>query len=131
MSIKIIVSNKVGFTVKGEVNDENGQSQPFEFKLTARRFDEEEMAITQAALLVGIGKVGNHQPIVNLLCGSDADDTEAKPALITNWSGVKDEDNAELAFNSERLRQLIKANRGLAGLIWRTYQAEAGAKEKN
>ncbi len=127
MSIKIKVSNKVGFTVKGENSSEDGDAQPFDFKLIARRLDEGEMASTQTNILIQIGKLGNHQPIIDLLCGV----ADGPSGLISNWSGVKDEDGAELAFTPEHLNQLIKSNRGLAGLIWRTYQNEAGAKEKN
>jgi hypothetical protein len=128
MSINIVVSQKVGFLVKGQFNNEEGDPQDFDFKLIARRMDEEEMASTQKNLFIEIGKVGHHAPVVDLLCGP-ADDEEK--ALITNWQGVKDEGRADVAFSPQRLRALLKSNRGLAGLIWRCYQNEAGAKEKN
>lgn len=128
MAIKITVSNKVGFTVKGELNDENGNSQPFDFTLTAHRFTEDAMNETHAKVLVEIGRTGGHKPIADLLCGPE-DDPEK--ALIVNWGGVKDDDGAPIAFSVQRLRDLLHAYRGMAALIWRTYQNDAGAKEKN
>lgn len=127
MALKITISNKVGFVVKGELNDENGAAQPFDFKLIAKRLDEDEMSATQARLVIEIGKTGNHQSIVELLCGKD----DGENGLIVNWSNVKDADGAELAFSQDNLRQLLKVHRAMAGLVWRTYQNEAGAKEKN
>lgn len=120
MAITITVSDKVGFKVKGTLNDADGNSQDFEFGLTAKRLDEDEITALQAELVVQATKEGNHKSLIAKLLG-----------LITNWSDVRDEANATIAFTPDAFEQLLRAHRGLALLVWRTYLAEQGAKEKN
>ena len=50
--------------------------------------------------------------------------------VATGWSGVKDADDKPLAYSEANLRALCKIP-GIAGLAFRTYLAEVGAKEKN
>ena len=120
MAIKITVSDKVGFAVKGTLNDADGKEQPFNFGLTATRLDEEALNAAQIALVENAAKTGNHAAINDQLV-----------SLITNWEGVRDESDAPLAYTPELLRTLLKAHRGLGLMAWRAYINESGAKEKN
>ena len=43
MAIKIIVSNKLKFKVKGTIKDEEGRDQPFDFTLTCTRLDQDQI----------------------------------------------------------------------------------------
>lgn len=109
MAIKLTVSNKVGFKVKGSINNEAGQPEPFEFSLTADRLDTEAIQATTQS----------EGTLVDFLA-----------SVITDWKGVKDEDGAPVPYSEDALRQLSKIP-GVAGLIFSTYFAEAGAKAKN
>lgn len=120
MAIKITVSDKVGFTVQGTINDADGTAQAFDFSLTAKRLDEDAINALQAALVLRASKEANHAALIDELT-----------KIVTNWSGVRDESDAPLAYTPELLTQLLTANRGLAMLVWRTYLADVGAKEKN
>lgn len=109
MAIKITVSNKVGFKVKGSINNEAGTPEPFEFNLIADRLDTEAIqAVTQS-----------EGTLVDFLA-----------SIITDWKNVKDEDGAVVPYSEDALRQLCKIP-GVAGVIFSTYFAEAGAKAKN
>lgn len=120
MAIKITISDKVGFAVKGIINDADGKEQPFDFNLTAKRLDEEALNATQTILVTDAAKTGNHGAITDQLID-----------IITNWSGVRDETDAPLPYSADAMRSLLKSHRGLALLVWRTYLSESGAKEKN
>lgn len=120
MAIKITVSDKVGFAVKGTLNDADGKEQPFDFSLTAQRLDEDTLSATQSLLIVDAAKTAAHAAV-----------TEKLVEIVTNWSGVRDESDAPMPYSPEALRTLLKAHRGLGLLVWRTYLAESGAKEKN
>ena len=120
MAIKITIADKVGFAVKGAINDADGKEQPFEFNLTAKRLDEDALSAAQSLLIVDAAKTGNHGAITDQLV-----------EIVTNWSGVRDDSDAPMPYTPEALRTLLKAHRGLGLLVWRTYLTESGAKEKN
>lgn len=120
MAIKITVSDKVGFTVQGAINDADGNSQPFEFGLTAKRLDENESVKIQSRLVLQATKDGHHKGLIDEL-----------KKLVTNWTDVRDDKDAPVAFSSKAFGDLLTAHRGLAMLVWRTYLNEQGAKEKN
>lgn len=111
MAIKIIVEDTVGIKVKGVINNAAGTPQPFDFGLTCHRLDADQIK----------DKLQNE---------SDASIVDFLVDVITGWSGVRDADNKELPFTESTLRQLCKIP-GVAGLAFRTYLAEVGAKEKN
>lgn len=120
MSIKITIADKVGFAVKGSINDADGKEQPFDFTLTAKRLSEDELSAAQKQLVDDAAKTGNHSAIADKLA-----------EIVTNWGGVRDDADAPLAYSVPLLQALLKSHRGLGLLIWRTYQAESGAREKN
>ena len=120
MAIKITISNHVGFTVKGTSNDADGKEQPFEFNLTTKRLDEDEMTAVKALLIADAARSGNHSAVIDKLV-----------EITTNWAGVRDDDDAPMPYSADGLRTLLKSHMGLGLLVWRTYLAESGAKEKN
>lgn len=111
MAIKIIISDTVGFKVKGTINDAAGIAQPFDFGLTCIRLDADQIQ-------------------VKLKSDSDASVTDFLCDVVSGWSGVKDADDKQIAYSEESLRQLCKIA-GVAAVIFRAYLAEVGAKEKN
>lgn len=111
MSIKIVVSNTVGFNVKGVINDAAGIPQPFSFKLVCTRLDAEQI---QTRL-----KADSESTILDFLTD-----------VIEDWSGVRDAEDKSIPYSTDALRQLC-AIPGVAGVAFRTYVAEVGAKEKN
>ncbi len=111
MAIKIVISDTVGFKVKGAINDAAGVPQAFDFNLTASRLDADQIQ-------------------AKLKTDSEASITDFLADVIEGWSGVRDADDKPLAYSEDNLRALCKIP-GLAGLAFRTYLAEVGAKEKN
>ena len=111
MTIKIVVSNTVGFNVKGVINDAAGVPQPFSFKLICARLEAEQI---QARL-----KADSEATLVDFLAD-----------VIEDWSGVRDADDKAIAYSTDALRQLC-AIPGVAAVAFRAYIAEVGAKEKN
>lgn len=111
MAIKIQISDTVGFKVKGTINDAAGTPQPFDFGLTCRRLDADQIT----AKLKG---------------DTDASLADFLGDVVQNWSGVKDSEDMPMLYSDAHLRQLCKIP-GVAALAFRTYMAEVGAKEKN
>jgi hypothetical protein len=111
MAIKIIVSDTVGFKVKGTINDAAGIAQPFDFTLTCTRLDADQI---QSRLNVG----------------SEVSIADFMVDVVSGWSGVRDGDDKNLPYSEDALRQLFKIP-GIGGLALRTYISECGAKEKN
>lgn len=110
MAIRLIVSNKVKFKVKGAFKDDAGTDQPFDFTLTCKRFPTTEEF---DAFVAGKTTV------------------QALSDLAEDWSGVKPpEGGADLPFDTDTLQQLL-ALPGMTHLVYMTYLAEAGAKAKN
>lgn len=110
MAIKIVVSSTVKFKVRGTLKDEAGTDQPFDFWLTCRRLDAEQI---QAKLREG------ETSVVDFMVD-----------VIEDWSGVKDEDDKALAYTEAAYRELAKIP-GVAQVAFRSYLTESGAKEKN
>lgn len=111
MAIKIVVSNTVGFKVKGSVNDEKGVAQPFHFELTCVRLNSEQIQD-------------------KLKSESEASIIDFMLDVMEGWSGVRDAEDKVLAYSPESFRQLCLIP-GISRLIFNTYLAEVGAKEKN
>lgn len=111
MAIKIVVSNTVGFTVKGVINDAAGVPQPFSFKLICARLEADQIQ-------------------TRLRADSEASLIDFLADIIEDWSGVRDAEDKAIAYSADALRQLC-AIPGIAAVAFRTYIAEVGAKEKN
>ena len=111
MEIKIIISDTVGFKVKGTINDAAGTPQPFDFSLTCIRLDADEIQ-------------------AKLKSDSDSSLTDFLTDVVQNWGNVRDADDKPLPYSDAHLRQLCKIP-GVANLAFRTYMSEVGAKEKN
>jgi len=111
MAINIVISDKVGFKVHGEINDAAGVAQPFSFGLTCLRLDADQIK-------------------TKLKSESDASITDFMADVVEVWSGVKDADGKTLPYSEDSLRLLCNIP-GVAALAFKTYMAEVGAKEKN
>jgi hypothetical protein len=111
MAIKLTISNTVQVPVKGKIADEAGRDQPFDFTLTCKRLDAEEIK----ALLEG---------------GKDVQIADALRDLTIGWKGVVDDDNTPAPYSPDGLAQLLRIP-GLAMLSLTSYLKEVGAKEKN
>lgn len=111
MAIKLVVSDTVGIPVKGTINDATGIPQPFSFKLICDRLNVDDY---QARL-----KDQGENPIVDFLAG-----------VTQGWIDVRDADNKDVPYSEDALRKLCSIP-GVAGVAFRSYQAEVGAKEKN
>lgn len=111
MSIKIVISDTVGFKVEGAINNEAGNPEPFDFSLTCARLDADQI---QAKL--------KDQPEASLV--------DFMVDVIKDWRGVKAENSTVLPYSADAYRQLCKIP-GIAAMAYRTYLGEVGAKEKN
>ena len=111
MSIKIVVSNLVKFKVRGTIKDEAGTDQPFDFHLTCRRLDADQIK-------------------TKLADSSETSVADFLLEVIEGWSGVRDADDKPMDFSDGAWRQLCKIP-GVAIVAFRVYLSEVGAKEKN
>lgn len=111
MAIRIKVSPTVQFAVKGNINDDRGVAQAFEFRLTCKRLNTEEYAEAT--------RDADGRKLIDFM-----------EPLIEGWSGVKDEDGKDIPYSKEALRELFLIP-GVAQLAFATYTLEAGAKAKN
>lgn len=111
MTIKIIISDTVGIKVKGVINDAAGTPQSFDFVLTCKRLDTDQIQ-------------------TKIKSEADASLTDFLCDVTQNWSGVRDADDTPLMYSDANLRQLCKIP-GISILAYRTYMTEVGAKEKN
>lgn len=107
MAIRIVVSNTLRFKVKVTIKNALGAAEPFDFDLTCKRLQAEELSNLEGAIFA------------DFLAG-----------VILDWSGVQDADNNPLPYSEAALRELCKIP-GLSAVAFRTYLAEVGAKEKN
>lgn len=112
MSIKIIVSNKLKFKVKGTIKDEEGRDQPFDFALTCTRLDQDQIKAK-------LGPSGDDTSVVDFML-----------EVIEDWQGVRDAEDKPMAFTEAAYRELCRIP-GVSVVAFRTYLAEVGAKEKN
>lgn len=111
MAIKIIVSDTVGFKVKGSINDAAGTPQAFDFGLTCKRLESDQIH----AKLKG---------------NPDSSFCDFMLDVITGWTGVRDADDKPMPYTEDDYRRLCKIP-GVEALSFRTYMVEVGAKEKN
>jgi hypothetical protein len=111
MAIKIIISDTVGFKVKGSINDEKGIAQPFDFTLKCKRLNADEIKD-------------------KLQDQSEATLTDFMAEVVQGWAGVRDEDDKAMEFDTANFRTLCSIP-GVAAIVFKTYMAEVGAKEKN
>ena len=111
MAIKIVVSDKVKFTTKGTIKNGAGIDEPFTFGLTCTRLDAEQIQ-------------------QRLQSDSDASLVEFFKPLVDDWHNVNDAEGHPLPYSHDGLAQLFKIP-GIAGLTFRTYLEEVGAKAKN
>ena len=122
MAIKITISDKVGFKVKGASNDIDGTEQDFDFGLTAKRLSESALNDIQSTLIADAAKTGNHSAVISRLADH----------IITNWGNdVRDDAGSPIPYTPESFTALCQAYKGLGLLIWHTYLANVGAKAKN
>lgn len=111
MAIKLTVSNKVAFKVKGTINNAAGTAEPFDFGLTCERMDQDQYAAALRDL--------DGRPIADFLA-----------SVTQDWTGVKDDEGKPVPYSEDALRQLCKIP-GIAGVMFGAYVAEVGAKAKN
>jgi hypothetical protein len=111
MAIKITISDTVGIKVRGTINNEAGVAQPFDFGLTCKRLDADQIR-------------------AELQSGEEASLTDFLVKVAHGWNGVKGDDDKPLEFSEGSLRELCKIP-GVAAVAFRTYLSEVGAKEKN
>jgi len=109
--VTISVSNTVAFNVKGTINDQAGIAQPFSFKLTCVRLEQEQITNKLSS--------DTDSKIVDFLAD-----------VVEDWSGVRDDDDKPLPYSEDALRKLCKIS-GVAAVAFHTYLAEVGAKAKN
>jgi len=111
MSISLVVSPKVKFPVKGSIKNEAGVDQPFDFTLTCKRLDTEEIQAKK-------NEDGSYVYV------------DFMADVIEDWSGVKDGDKQAVPYTPDAWQALSKIP-GVAALAWHAYMRENGAKEKN
>lgn len=111
MAIKIVVSDKLKFPIKGTLKDDRGNDQPFSFSLVCKRLDADAIA----------DRAGP---------GSDTKVIDFLAEIVEDWEGVRDEDDKAIPYSVDALHQLCRIS-GVSVLAFRTYLAEVGAKEKN
>lgn len=111
MGIKIVISDKLKFKVKGTIKNEEGVDQPFDFGLTCRRLDSDGIK-------------------TKLSDNSETSVIDFMLEVIEDWQGVRDAEDKPLAFSEAAWRELCKIP-GVGVVAFRTYLSEVGAKEKN
>lgn len=108
MALKIVISPRVKFKVAGKFADEAGNDQPFDFTLTAKRLNADE-----------VGEKSGSIPL-----------REFVREVAEDWSGVNDETGAAIPFSADALDSLLRLP-GVALLAFRAYVDHNGAREKN
>jgi hypothetical protein len=109
---KLAISNTVTFQVKGSVPDSAGKDQPFSFTLTADRVKQSDIE----AILAELGKGGGQV-------------SDWLADRVTGWSGVQNEDGADMAYSREAFEQLLDLV-GMSGVIFGAYVEACGARGK-
>lgn len=111
MTIRITISDRVQFRVRGTITDDHGAAEAYEFRLTARRLSTAQL---QAEL------ADSTRRVEDFMAG-----------LVTDWRGVVDAEGNDVPYSADALQQLFDRVPFLAGLCLKQYMAEVGAKEKN
>ena len=111
MTIKITVADRVQFSVRGTMAGETGAQEAFDFRLTAKRLNEEGL---QAALSQA------DRNVIDFLCD-----------VVTGWKGVLDDQGNDVPYSPEALRQLCGNCLGIGPLAFEAYLDSVKAKAKN
>lgn len=109
MALKFKIGNVSTFKVSGVLNDEEGNPEAFDFKLTCHRHQVDQ---------------------VKKMINADGDMVDFLEKVIISWTGVKNEDGSSVPYSAEALREVCKTT-GMAALIYNTYLLESGARAKN
>lgn len=112
--ISFTIDDKVTFKVDGTETDAKGVSRPFDFSLTCRRLDIEELEAKRTA-------------------EGDQSYTDFFVEITEDWSGPRGQDGAPVPYSADNLRALLKRP-GLFNLCFRRYMLAVvvkDAKEKN
>lgn len=112
MAIKLVIDNKVTFTVKGTYKDAKGITKPFDFDLTCNRLDDDAFA----------EKVSAATP--------DTSITDFMADVTEGWGRVTDDNGAPVEFTEAGFRTLCKIP-GVGRLCFDTFRQEVGVKAKN
>lgn len=115
MAIKIVVSDKVKFPVKGNIKNEQGVDEAFSFFLVCRRLPQSEFEKRIAD--------GRESESGNSYTNFLVDVAEG-------WEGVKDAAGQPVPFTEDNLRALCDIP-GVAGITYFAYLHEGGARAKN
>lgn len=110
MAFKLIERNTVPVTVKGKIADEHGKTEIFDFILTCKRLGADAL---QDALKT-----------------EDRNLKSFMADVVEGWKGVHDAAGAPVDFTPDALDQLLDVP-GVAGLAFKTYLEEQGARAKN
>lgn len=110
MAFKLVERNTVPVTVKGKIADENGKTEIFDFTLICKRMGADAL---QDALKT-----------------EDRNIKSFMADVVEGWKGVLNQDGVNVAFNEEALDQLLDVP-GIAGIAFKTYLEEQGARAKN
>lgn len=111
MAIKITVSNRVKFKVKGTIKDEQGVNQPFDFWLTCLRRNADEVK--------DLLENASQQTVSDFMA-----------SVVEGWEGVRGEDGGAIEYSEARLRELFQIP-GIAVMTFTTYFEETSARAKN
>ncbi len=109
MTFRLVVSDTITVPVAGRLPDAAGRPVPFTFSLTAKRL-----------------------PAGELRAAIDANDRtvpEFLQSVIRGWSGVLDEQGAELPYSPAAFDALLDIV-GMASLIFPAYIEACGVKGK-
>jgi len=107
----IEISDKVKFQVKGSIIEDD-KPKPFSFSLTCKRLDVDEYKDRVSARV-------DEFSMADFVC-----------EVAQDWGDVRDGTGSLVPFSDQALRSLLKVP-GMAYLIFKTYGAEVGVKEKN
>lgn len=109
MAINFKIDDIVGIKVKGHLVDANGNPQPYEFKLTCRRLNSEQITAAHA----------NEITIGQFLAN-----------VVEDWSGPRDEQGQPVPYTPAALEHILKIP-GIAKKAYENYLRSAGDVEKN
>lgn len=110
MAIKIVLSDKFRLKVQGTYKNESGIDVPFDFTLTVKRLNADEIKETLES---------SEQSMVDFIA-----------SVTEDWSGVKDANDQPLPWSADNYRALCRIP-GIGVLAFTQYLDQAGAKAKN
>jgi hypothetical protein len=98
--------------VRCTYKDESGTDKSLNFSLVCQRMTQSEIS---AKLRESVD-----EPILDVLS-----------EIVQEWDGLRDVERKPVPYSEAALRSVCEQLPGLAGVMWRTYLTEVGAKEKN